>query len=140
MNKTPGNEDDHYSGEYQPIDFIRDNDLPFNLGSIVKYLCRHRKKGRLLDLRKAEWYIRRTISPWKQPGPPGPSLELLSESQGLSDSEALIVQCVQMYATTHSTTYLERALSAVGDLIKDEYAGNGPCDAPPPVVDCASER
>jgi hypothetical protein len=140
MNKTPGNEDDHYSGEYQPIDFIRDNGLSFNLGSIIKYLCRHKKKGGRLDLQKAEWYIRRTIRPWRHTGPVGPSLDLLSESQGLSSDEECIVRSIQMYSFTHATSHLELALEAIKRVMESEYPENTTCAPAGQVVDCASER
>jgi hypothetical protein len=41
----------------QPIDFITSNDLSFIEGNIIKYICRHRSKGGLDDLKKAKHYI-----------------------------------------------------------------------------------
>lgn len=43
------------------IDVIED--LPFNVGAIIKYLWRREHKGSLLeDLKKCQWYINREIS------------------------------------------------------------------------------
>ena len=56
MNKTP----QHYQGAIQPIDLINAQDLNFNLGNVVKYVCRAGKKqgeNVLSDLEKAQNYI-----------------------------------------------------------------------------------
>ena len=50
----------HYQGTIQPIDLINAQDLNFNLGNVVKYVCRAgKKKGEnvLSDLGKAKNYI-----------------------------------------------------------------------------------
>lgn len=55
-NKTP----QHYQGTIQPIDLINAQDLNFNLGNVVKYVCRAGKKqgeNVLSDLEKAKDYI-----------------------------------------------------------------------------------
>ena len=55
-NKTP----QHYQGTIQPIDLINAQDLNFNLGNVVKYVCRAGKKqgeNVLSDLDKAKNYI-----------------------------------------------------------------------------------
>ena len=55
-NKTPS----HYQGTIQPIDLINAQDLNFNLGNVVKYVCRAGKKqgeNVLSDLDKAKNYI-----------------------------------------------------------------------------------
>ena len=56
MNKTP----QHYQGTIQPIDLINAQNLNFNLGNVVKYVCRAGKKqgeNVLSDLDKAQNYI-----------------------------------------------------------------------------------
>lgn len=56
MNKTPS----HYQGTIQPIDLINAQNLNFNLGNVVKYVCRAGKKqgeSTLSDLYKAKDYI-----------------------------------------------------------------------------------
>ena len=50
----------HYQGTIQPIDLINAQNLNFNLGNVVKYVCRAgKKKGEnvLSDLDKAKNYI-----------------------------------------------------------------------------------
>lgn len=50
----------HYQGHIQPIDLINAQDLNFNLGNVVKYVCRAGKKqgeNILSDLEKAKDYI-----------------------------------------------------------------------------------
>jgi hypothetical protein len=54
---SPGNEDDHYSGQVQPIDLILSQKLGFLDGNIIKYITRRNKKGGVDDLRKAVWYL-----------------------------------------------------------------------------------
>jgi len=41
----------------QPIEFIYKNNLAFCEGNIIKYVCRHRKKNGIEDLRKAKHYL-----------------------------------------------------------------------------------
>ena len=41
----------------QPMEFIHKNNIPYLEGCAIKYLCRHREKGGLLDLKKAQHYI-----------------------------------------------------------------------------------
>lgn len=56
MNKTP----QHYQGTTQPIHLINAQNLNFNLGNVVKYVCRAGKKDGeniLSDLEKAKNYI-----------------------------------------------------------------------------------
>ena len=55
-NNTPS----HYQGSIQPIDLINAQNLNFNLGNVVKYVCRAGKKQgetNLKDLYKALDYI-----------------------------------------------------------------------------------
>ena len=50
----------HYQGTIQPIELINAQDLNFNLGNVVKYVCRAGKKqgeNILTDLEKAKDYI-----------------------------------------------------------------------------------
>ena len=50
----------HYQGTIQPIDLINAQELNFNLGNVVKYVCRAGKKegeNILSDLEKAKDYI-----------------------------------------------------------------------------------
>lgn len=57
---TSKNTPSHYQGTIQPIDLINAQDLNFNLGNVVKYVCRAGKKqgeNILSDLVKAKDYI-----------------------------------------------------------------------------------
>lgn len=66
---TDNNTPPHYQGSVQPIDLINAQDLNFNLGNVVKYVCRAgKKKGEniLTDLEKAKDYIDFEIERVKQ--------------------------------------------------------------------------
>ena len=56
----------HYTkGKYEVIDVIEDWDLNFRLANAVKYIARHKHKGKPLeDLKKALWYLEREIDKW----------------------------------------------------------------------------
>lgn len=57
---TKQNTPKHYQGTTQPIDLINAQNLNFNLGNVVKYVCRAGKKegeNILSDLEKAKNYI-----------------------------------------------------------------------------------
>jgi hypothetical protein len=41
----------------QPVEFIVKNDIAFLEANVIKYVCRHRSKNGLEDLKKAEHYI-----------------------------------------------------------------------------------
>jgi hypothetical protein len=47
---------DHYKLAIQPIEYIHANKLGFVEGNIVKYVTRHRDKGRAQDIRKVIHY------------------------------------------------------------------------------------
>lgn len=56
---------DRYYGEgmYEAINVIEAWELGFNLGNVIKYICRAGKKtpDKVADLEKAMWYIQREI-------------------------------------------------------------------------------
>jgi len=54
----------HYNqGKIEVIEAIEDWHLNFAEGNVVKYVARHRHKGKPLeDLKKAQWYIARLIA------------------------------------------------------------------------------
>ena len=65
---VPKNEDvinhpSHYTrGNIEVIDFIEDQQLPYHLGNVIKYIARAGHKGdKLEDLKKARWYLDRYI-------------------------------------------------------------------------------
>ena len=58
--KDKDNTPPHYQASIQPIDLINAQNLNFNLGNVVKYVCRAGKKqgeNILSDLEKAKDYI-----------------------------------------------------------------------------------
>jgi len=63
---------EHYGGKDNPFEAIKVIeawDLNFNLGNVVKYICRSDKKNHqttLQDLKKAAWYLEREIKQWKE--------------------------------------------------------------------------
>lgn len=66
---TPKTEDvinhpSHYTrGKIEGIDFIEDQQLPYHLGNVIKYIARAGYKGdKLEDLKKARWYLDRYIN------------------------------------------------------------------------------
>jgi hypothetical protein len=58
----------HYnSGKIEVIDVIEDWSLGFNAGNVIKYVARHKRKGKPIeDLEKAKWYLERLIQQRKQ--------------------------------------------------------------------------
>lgn len=53
---------DHYNKGIEVIDFIESWEMDFNTGNAIKYLSRHKYKGKdLEDLQKAKWYVQRLI-------------------------------------------------------------------------------
>ena len=48
----------HYIGmKIQPAEFINENNLPFAEGNAIKYICRHKKRGKIKDINKAIHYL-----------------------------------------------------------------------------------
>lgn len=71
------NHPSHYGGDtpYEAINVIEAWGLNFNLGNVVKYISRHKKKGNpLADLKKAKWYLEREIQTLEKEQLPGPDL------------------------------------------------------------------
>ena len=58
------NHPSHYPrGKIEVIDFIEDQQLPYHLGNVIKYIARAGHKGdKLEDLQKARWYLDRYIN------------------------------------------------------------------------------
>jgi len=52
----------HYKGmKIQPAHFINENHLEFAEGNAIKYICRHKKKGKEKDIQKAIHYLEMII-------------------------------------------------------------------------------
>lgn len=48
---------DHYKDQgIQPVEYIHANDLSFFEGNVVKYVTRHKTKGKVEDIRKVIHY------------------------------------------------------------------------------------
>ena len=47
----------HYQLAIQPTDFIRQNNIPFHEGNVIKYVVRHKQKNGKQDLEKAIHYL-----------------------------------------------------------------------------------
>ena len=48
----------HYKNmKIQPAEFINENKLLFSEGNAIKYICRHRSKGKEKDIDKAIHYL-----------------------------------------------------------------------------------
>lgn len=60
----------HYGGGdnlYEAIKVIEAWELGFNLGNVVKYICRAGKKNsRKVDLEKAFWYLKRELEKYDE--------------------------------------------------------------------------
>ena len=58
------NHPSHYTrGKIEVIDFIEDQQLPYHLGNVIKYIARAGYKcDKLEDLKKARWYLDRYIN------------------------------------------------------------------------------
>lgn len=48
---------EHYKMAITPIEFIQANNLGFEVGNVIKYICRYKHKDGLKDLQKAKRYI-----------------------------------------------------------------------------------
>ena len=58
----------HYNaGKIEVIDAIEEWEMGFCDGNVIKYVARHRYKGKPIeDLKKAKWYLERLIQQYKQ--------------------------------------------------------------------------
>jgi|TARA_R100000742_G_C4222408_1_gene45846 hypothetical protein len=53
---------DHYKRFIiQPAEFINMNNLPYAEGNVIKYVCRHKFKGKKEDIKKAIHYLEMII-------------------------------------------------------------------------------
>ena len=58
----------HYNtGKIEVIDAIEEWNMGFCDGNVIKYVARHKHKGKPIeDLRKAKWYLERLIQQYEQ--------------------------------------------------------------------------
>lgn len=61
--KVPSSNPSYYSRwKIQPLDFCMQNDLPFWMGNVIKYVMRYDQKDGLSDLKKARVYLDKKIA------------------------------------------------------------------------------
>jgi len=58
----------HYNtGKIEVIDAIEEWNMGFCDGNVIKYVARHKHKGKPIeDLKKAKWYLERLIQQYEQ--------------------------------------------------------------------------
>lgn len=107
----------HYThGPIEVIDLIELFDLDFREGNALKYLLRWRRKGGVEDLRKAIWYIERTIKAAEDgPGSTAPRglKEELRWTCGLSGENLSPTSYLESWASTIPSENLERVREVV---------------------------
>jgi hypothetical protein len=116
---APGNEDEHYSGTIQPINFSHSWDFPLTLQNVIKYICRHSKKGKKLDFEKALWYIDFEME--NQFAEKCISVDEFTEAQGLDKRYEEIFTLATRYKIHGSSKYLETMYERVKELMEEEY-------------------
>ena len=52
---------DYYRKGIETTDYIQSHSMDYLEGNIIKYITRHKSKGGVDDLKKAEWYLTRLI-------------------------------------------------------------------------------
>ena len=52
---------DYYRKGIEKTDYIQSHSMDYLEGNIIKYITRHKSKGGVDDLKKAEWYLTRLI-------------------------------------------------------------------------------
>jgi hypothetical protein len=45
-----------------PLEYIKANDISWNIGNVIKYVSRYKAKNGLEDLKKAQWYLNDIIA------------------------------------------------------------------------------
>jgi len=127
----------HYRDmKIQPVDFILSNAMGFCEGNVVKYVCRHRVKNGIEDLRKARHYLQLLMDcPWYMAlflkirsayiyatwghGAAITAREFIA-ANGLEGDEACIIECVWIWNCNGFPGGLEAAMKYLDDLIQAE--------------------
>jgi hypothetical protein len=47
----------YFRFKIEPITFIMQNEIPYAEGNAIKYICRHKSKGKQKDIEKAIHYL-----------------------------------------------------------------------------------
>lgn len=114
---------DHYrrGGDVQHWDVIDRNGIGYLEGVASKYVCRHREKNGLQDLRKAEHYLMKLLEEVREHGRRPRGVVSPTEMAGLRRAYALDAveySIVNSLLTWSFPEVLEAALKDVRDLIK----------------------
>jgi len=106
----------HYNvGKIEVIDAIEDWKMGFNDGNAVKYIARHRQKGRPIeDLKKALWYIAR---------------ELMTAHDCTMDDVVTIVAGVKKHAAVQRD--IDELMKAHPELFGEGVGGGSPIPSAP---------
>lgn len=92
---------DHYKNfNIEPIEFIKSNNLSFELGNVVKYVLRDKNGNE--DIEKAIHYIDLEL---EMPKPPITAEEFCKENKLTKDQEAAI-KAIELYQETDSRDVL----------------------------------
>ena len=53
----------HYTEmQISPLEYIKANNIGWNIGNVIKYTSRYEMKNGLEDLKKAQWYLNDLIA------------------------------------------------------------------------------
>lgn len=136
MMLNPGNEDNHYRGAYQPMDFAMDFNSPwYQLCNIAKYLSRHERKGGLLDLKKARFFVEKLPCPGSLTQyTPYQKVYILKKAEEIFDGSQtmegmVLISCLHhaMYSGKEgsvTSVYKDQALDMLEVLAKTVYKGS----------------
>jgi len=56
-----------------PLEYIKANELNWNVGNVIKYVSRYESKNGLEDLKKARWYLQNLIEDLENETPTTPN-------------------------------------------------------------------
>lgn len=128
---------DHYQGEYQTWDFIHTMDLGYFEGNVVKYVQRHPKKAKSVDLGKGRHYVqkmrellaegrgpRHLLNSMKVLNTPDMFMERVNDSvdeelnkfrtaNGIKTFEMEVIACIVKWQTDEDLDHIEFLIEAL---------------------------
>ncbi len=79
-------EPNHYTDmAISPLDYIKANNIEWNIGNVIKYISRYKAKNGLEDLKKAQWYLADIISDMENADHPKQAHIKFEENDGAID-------------------------------------------------------
>ena len=57
VNHDPVNPKHYSEMKISPLEYIKANELEWNVGNVIKYISRYKMKNGLEDLKKSRWYL-----------------------------------------------------------------------------------